>query len=57
MAHAPVPDPFERPVAAVERHAMLVLGALLAVSGALLMYMGRGLTFYYDEWELSLIHI
>jgi hypothetical protein len=48
---APAPDPLERAVAAIERHAVLVLCALLAVSGALLMYMGRGLTFFYDEWE------
>ena len=44
-------DPFEKVVGAVERHAVLVLCALLAASGALLMYMGRGLSFYYDEWE------
>ncbi len=50
-AGAPASDPLERAVAAVERHAVLVLCALLAASGALLMYMGRGLTFYYDEWE------
>lgn len=44
-------DPLANAVEAVERHAVLVLCALLFVSGALLMYMGRHLTFFYDEWE------
>lgn len=41
----------QRAVGAVERHSVWALSALLALSGALLMYMGRGLSFYYDEWE------
>jgi hypothetical protein len=44
-------DSLERVVGAVERHAVAVLVGLLLLSGALLMYLGHGLTFYYDEWE------
>jgi hypothetical protein len=41
----------ERCVAAVERNSVWVLAGLMLLSGALLLYMGRELTFYYDEWE------
>ncbi len=41
----------ERVVEGVERRSTWVLAVLLALSGALIMYMGRGLTFYYDDWE------
>jgi hypothetical protein len=38
-------------VGLVERHWRLALAALLLLDGALLLYMGRGLTFFYDEWD------
>jgi hypothetical protein len=41
----------ERTVEAVERHSVWALAGLLVLSGAVVMYMGRGLSFYYDEWE------
>lgn len=47
----PGPGLLERRVATIERHAVVVLCALLVASGALLMYAGRGLSFFYDEWE------
>jgi hypothetical protein len=48
---SPPKDALTRAVEAVERRSIWALALLLALSGALLMYMGRGLTFYYDEWE------
>ncbi len=41
----------ERIVDGVERHSRWVLPALLALSAALLLYMGRGLSFFYDDWD------
>jgi hypothetical protein len=38
-------------VGLLERHWRLALAALLLLDGALLLYMGRGLTFFYDEWD------
>lgn len=49
------PDRLENAVAIIERHSVWVLGTLMLLSGALILYMGRGLSFYYDEWEW-LIH-
>ncbi len=41
----------ERAVAAVERNWRWALAALLLADGLLLLYMGRGLTFFFDEWD------
>jgi hypothetical protein len=41
----------ERTIAAIERRWAWVLGGLMLLSGALLLYMGRGLTFFYDDWD------
>ena len=41
----------ERTVRLVERRWRLALAALLLLDGALLVYMGRGLTFFFDEWD------
>jgi hypothetical protein len=41
----------ERTIAVIERRWAWVLGGLLLLSGALLLYMGRGLTFFYDDWD------
>lgn len=43
--------PLERAVIAIEHRAGVVLCGLLLLAGALIMYMGRGLSFFYDEWE------
>ncbi len=40
-----------RAVASVDRHWRWALGVLLLLDGALLLYMGRGLTFFYDDWD------
>lgn len=48
---APEPrDPLNRAVALVERHWPWALGMMLLLSGALIMYLGRGLTFFGDDW-------
>lgn len=44
----------ERAVAAVERRWPWALVLLLALEALILLYYGRGLTFYYDEWEFIL---
>lgn len=41
----------ERAVETVERQWSWALGTLLALDLVLLLYMGRGLTFFYDEWD------
>ncbi len=41
----------ERVVALFERRWRWALGVLLAADLLLLLYMGRGLSFYYDEWD------
>lgn len=41
----------ERKVEAVERRWPWALAALMLADAALLLYMGRGLTFYYDDWN------
>jgi hypothetical protein len=38
-------------VAAVERNSLWALAALMLIAGVLLLYMGRGLTFFYDDWD------
>jgi len=43
--------PVARVVAAVERHWRWALAALVVVDAVLLLYMGRGLSFYYDDWD------
>jgi hypothetical protein len=40
-----------RMIAVIERRWAWVLAGLLLLSGALLLYMGRGLTFFYDDWD------
>ncbi|HUB35877.1 MAG TPA: hypothetical protein VL972_03570 [Solirubrobacteraceae bacterium] len=41
----------ERAADAVDRNAVWVLAGLMVLAGAMLLYMGRELTFYFDEWE------
>lgn len=43
--------PADRAVDAVERRWPWVLAAMLALDGVLLLYMGRGTSFYFDEWN------
>ncbi|MGH2831211.1 MAG: hypothetical protein ACRDK2_00410, partial [Solirubrobacteraceae bacterium] len=38
----------------VESRAPWILGLLILLAGALLLYLGSGLTFFYDEWEFIL---
>jgi hypothetical protein len=40
-----------RAIVLVERHWRWALGVLLALDGVLLLYMGRGTTFFYDDWD------
>jgi hypothetical protein len=44
----------DRVVSAVDRRWFLALASLLTVEALILLYYGRGLTFYYDEWEFIL---
>jgi hypothetical protein len=41
----------EQAVAAIDRNWQWALAALMLVDAALLLYMGRGLTFFYDDWN------
>jgi hypothetical protein len=41
----------ERVVGVVDRRWRWVLVVLVLVAGVLLLYMGRGLTFFYDDWN------
>jgi hypothetical protein len=41
----------ERAVAFVERRWLWALALLMAADAALLLYMGRGLSFFYDDWD------
>jgi hypothetical protein len=41
----------EHTAAGVARNSRLVLAGLLVTSAALLFYMGRGLSFFYDDWD------
>jgi hypothetical protein len=41
----------ERAVAAVDRHWRWALAALMLADAVLLLYMGRGLSFFYDDWD------
>ena len=41
----------ERAIGAVERNATWALAGLMLLAGALLLYMGRGLSFFYDDWD------
>jgi len=57
-ARRPDPSPahspstwLERAIAATERRWRWALAALMLLDALLLLYMGRGLTFFYDEWE------
>jgi hypothetical protein len=55
----PAPGPQDRQLSdrltqaidATERNWPWALGTLMLLSGVLLMYMGRGLTFFYDDWD------
>ncbi len=38
-------------IAWVERNSLWTLTALMLIAAALLLYMGRGLTFFYDDWD------
>jgi hypothetical protein len=40
-----------RPSGAVDRRALLILGVAMAAAAALLLWLGRGTTFIYDEWD------
>lgn len=42
----------ESDVATVERNAVWWLSGLMLLAGVLLLYMGRGLSFYFDDWDL-----
>jgi hypothetical protein len=44
-------DRLTQAIEATERNWPWALGALMLLSGALLMYMGRKLTFFYDDWD------
>jgi hypothetical protein len=41
----------QRAISAIESRPMPALGVLLAASGLLLLWMGRGLSFFYDDWD------
>jgi hypothetical protein len=41
----------ERMVATIDRRWRWALGLLLVLDAALLLYMGRGTTFFYDDWD------
>lgn len=41
----------EGAIAAVDRNWAWALSGLMLLSGALLLYMGRGLSFFYDDWD------
>jgi hypothetical protein len=41
----------ERVIAAIERNWRWALVVLLLVDGVFLLYMGRGLSFFYDDWN------
>jgi hypothetical protein len=41
----------ERAIAAIDRYWLWTLAALMLIDAALLLYMGRGLTFFYDDWD------
>jgi hypothetical protein len=44
-------DGLARTVAFVDRNWRWFLGGLMCADVALLLYMGRGLTFFYDDWD------
>jgi hypothetical protein len=44
----------ERAVAAVERNWRWALAALMLSDAVLLLYMGRGLSFFFDDWDFVL---
>jgi hypothetical protein len=41
----------EQAIATVERHWRWALALLLGLDAVLLLYMGRGTTFFYDDWD------
>src|ERR1700722_17930768 len=41
----------ERAIDAIDRHWPWALGALMLLDAALLLYMGRGFSFFYDDWD------
>jgi hypothetical protein len=43
--------PLERIVAAIERNWWWALAALMLANALLLLYMGRGLSFFFDDWD------
>jgi hypothetical protein len=45
------PAPLERGIAAVGRNWPWALAALMLADFLLLLYMGRGLSFFFDEWD------
>jgi hypothetical protein len=45
------PAQFERAISTIERNWPWALGALMLLDAALLLYMGRGLSFFYDDWD------
>jgi hypothetical protein len=44
-------DWLERVVRLVERNSLWALAALMLLAALLLLYMGRGLSFFYDDWD------
>jgi hypothetical protein len=50
-ADRPVSTSLERAIAAVERHWRWALLVLVLADAALLLYMGRSLSFFYDDWN------
>jgi hypothetical protein len=50
-AGAPRVAVLDRAVAVIERGWRWALAILMLVDGGLLLYMGRGLTFFYDDWN------
>ena len=41
----------QRAISAIERRPRLVLSVLLVASGLMLLWMGRGLSFFFDDWD------
>ncbi len=41
----------QRALAFVESHAIWVLAMLMSIEAGVLLYMGRGLTFFFDDWD------
>lgn len=54
VADAPKRDGLDSAVDALERNWAWALAALMVIDFALLLYMGRGLSFFFDEWDFVL---